>query len=221
MIPTRARTADGAGRTATEAPSMAVARPDAALARRRRALMAALVVAAATAIVTGLAHAIGGGAAPDALLLAAAFVVTLLVLAPVLGSRGSGARQWTAVAVAQLVQHALYSLSSPAAQAGPHASHPHDAAAAAPVAIVHEHASMPLAHVVAGLVTMALLRSVPRAVAAMLDAMSLRRVVAVLSWHPARPRHRACVTAVQPASRRVLEVLGSACGTRGPPPAAV
>ncbi|MCH1882380.1 hypothetical protein [Agrococcus sp. ARC_14] len=192
-----------------------------ALARRQRALAASLVVSAATTVVTGLAHSLGGGAAPDPLLLATAFVVTLLVLAPVLGTRGSFARQAVAVTAAQLVQHGLYSLPQAAGSAAhgahAHGSHAHDAAVALQPVALHEHAGMPLAHVVAGAVTLALLRLVPRAVEACLDAMSLRRVVAVLVWTAAPARRRASVTAVRPAFRRALDVLRCAHGTRGPP----
>lgn len=206
---------------------------DARLERRRRALAAALVVAAATTVITGCAHSLGGGAAPDALLLATAFVATLLVLAPVLGSgrgaRGRMIREVAAVAVAQLLQHVLYSLPESAARAthahtvaSPHAAHAHDAGVALQsAAIVHEHASMPLAHVLAGLLTLALLRLAPRAVAAMLSAMSPRLAAAVLSWTPATEPARASVTAVSPARRAALDVLRSALQRRGPPLAVV
>ncbi|SDR80291.1 hypothetical protein [Agrococcus carbonis] len=186
---------------------------DARLRRRRRALGAALAVAAATTVVTGCAHALGGGAAPDALLLATAAIVTLLVLGPVLGERASGARRVVGVAIAQLLQHVLYSLPGTAGSGG----HVHDAGAALQAATVgHAHASMPLAHVAAGLITLGLLRAVPRAVDALLEAMSLRRAEAALDAPLPAPRHRASVIA---AVRRpsALDVLRSAVQRRGPP----
>lgn len=188
---------------------------DARITRRRRTLVASLVITALTTLVTGLGHAIGGGSAPDALLLAAASVVTLLVLAPVLCGRRSVRRQLVAVAVAQALQHALYSL--PETAAGSAAPHVHGAAAALPSATIHVHASMPLAHVAAGLLTLALLRWIPRAVAAMHRAMSLRLAAAVLTWVPANPRRPATVLAAHRPRRTALDALSSACGTRGPP----
>lgn len=99
------------------APTQAAA-IDARIARRRRTLIASLVITALTTLVTGLAHSVGDGAAPDTLLIATAFVVTLLVLAPVLRGRRLVARQTAAVALAQLLQHTLYTLPSPSRQTG-------------------------------------------------------------------------------------------------------
>lgn len=187
---------------------------------RRRAFAAALVVAGATTVVTGCAHAIGGGAAPDALLLLAALVSTLLVLAPVLGAgaggdRGRAPRRVAAVAIAQLVQHGLYSLPVASVAAGGH--HHDPAVALEAVAVVHAHAAMPLAHVAAGVVTLWLLRAAPRAVAAVVDAVALRLVVAALRFAPAPERGPAAVAAPSPARRAALDVLGDALARRGPP----
>lgn len=192
---------------------------EAKLTRRRRALAAAFVVSAATTLVTGLAHSLGGGTAPDALLLAAASVATLLVLAVVVGSRGSVARQLAAVVLAQLLQHVLYSLPD----TGSHtAAHVHDAGVAMQSAVVlHEHASMPLAHAVAGAITLVLLRLTPRAMSAMVAAMSPRLAAVVLIWTAPRARRRASVTAARPASRPSLELLHAVLATRGPPLALV
>ncbi|ROR64853.1 hypothetical protein [Agrococcus jenensis] len=196
------------------------------LALRRRAFASSLVVAAATTVITGCAHAVGGGVAPDALLLLAAFVTTLLVLAPVLGARGSAPRRVVAVTIAQLLQHGVYSLPRPSASAhaGPAAGH-HDTglhdAALGPILVEHAHAAMPLAHVAAGVITLWLLRAVPRAVAAVLEAMSLRLAAAALAWTPPRVRRAASVSAVSPAHRAALDVLRSALVRRGPPALAV
>ncbi|WP_405217650.1 hypothetical protein [Agrococcus sp. Ld7] len=178
-------------------------------------LAASLIVTALTTLVTGLAHAIAGGAAPDALLLAAAFVATLLVLSPLLRGRPSAARQVLAVAVAQALQHMLYALPETASSAP--AAHMHGADGALPATTVHAHASMPLAHVAAGLLTLALLRWVPRAVAAMQEAMSLRLAAAVLTWAPANPRRPASVVAAHRPRRTALDALACVRGTRGPP----
>ncbi len=210
--------------------STATATIDARLSRRRRAVAAALAVAAATTVITGCAHSLGGGSAPDALLLATAFVATLLVLAPVLapagGRRSPGGRlvrQVAAVAVAQLLQHVLYALPERASSMPTHEhAHLHDAVAAMhAAAVVHEHASMPLAHAAAGLGTLALLRLAPRAVDALLAAMSLRLVAAVLAWTPAPEPARASVAAASAPRRASLDVLRSAQSRRGPPLALV
>lgn len=185
--------------------------------RRRRAIGAAVVVSVATTALTGSAHSLAGGTAPDALLLLAAFVVTLAVLAPVLGARASLVRQATAVGLAQLVQHALYAL--------PHGSggavHAHgDAArdALAAASLDHGGAGMPLAHVVAGALTLALVRRAPRALAVLLRAVSLRAVALVLAWAPTpvRPPARA-LAAARPAPRPRTRILARALARRGPP----
>lgn len=198
---------------------------DERLERRRRAILAALVVTVATTAITGSAHAIGGGAPPDALLLATAAVLTLVVLAPVLGARGLAAtlpRQALAVAAAQLLQHVLYGLpeaSAPAA-AGVHL-HGHAHAADLSGAVLDGHAAMPLAHVVAGALTLGLLRLAPRLVDALLAAVSLRVALAVLAWSGPPPRPTASVSSERRASRRALDVLRGSLERRGPPLAIV
>lgn len=188
---------------------------EARVARRRRAFASSVVVAAATTVVTGCAHALGGGTAPDALLLVTALVATLLVLAPVLGSRASPIRRVAAVAIAQLLQHGLYSLPDTSAAI---ANHQHGASTElGSFAVAHAHAAMPLAHLGAGLVTLWLLRAAPRAVAAVQGAVSLRLIAATLDWAPPPARRRATVTASRPAPRGGLEVLRDALERRGPP----
>ncbi|WP_425843455.1 hypothetical protein [Agrococcus sp. TSP3-2-1] len=193
---------------------------DERLERRRRAILAALVVTVVTTALTGSAHALGGGSPPDALLLGTAGVLTLVVLAPVLGARGLAAtlpRQALAVAAAQLLQHVLYALpeaSAPLAAAA-HAAHPHGASLAG--AVPHEHAAMPLAHVVAGALSLGLLRLAPRLVDALLEAVSLRVALAVLAWTVPRPRPTASISTERRASRRALDVLRGSLERRGPP----
>lgn len=195
---------------------------DERLERRRRAILAALVVTVVTTAITGCAHAIGGGAPPDPLLLATAGVLTLVVLAPVLGARGLAAtlpRQALAVAAAQLLQHVLYALpesSATAVVAGHvHAGHPLDESFEA--SLLHAHAAMPLAHVVAGALALGLLRLAPRLVDALLEAVSLRVVHTVLAWTGPRPVLTASVSAERRASRRALDVLRGSRERRGPP----
>lgn len=199
---------------------------DERLERRRRAIAAALVVAVATTAITGSAHATGGGAPPDSLLLVAAGVLTLVVLAPVLGARGLAAtlpRQALAVVVAQLLQHGLYSLPEASAAAASaarlHAGHAHGASLVG--AVPHEHAAMPLAHVIAGALTLGMLRLAPRLVDALLEAVSLRVALAVLEWSGPRPVPTASVSAERRASRRALDVLRGSLERRGPPLALV
>ncbi|ERG64970.1 hypothetical protein L332_11015 [Agrococcus pavilionensis RW1] len=199
---------------------------DERLDRRRRAILAALVVTVVTTALTGSAHAIGGGSPPDALLLGAAAVLTLVVLAPVLGARGLTAalpRQALAVTAAQLLQHALYAVpesSAPlAAAAGGHAAHAHGAHSGASLAgaVLHAHAAMPLAHLVAGALALGLLRLAPRLVDALLEAVSLRVALAVLAWPGPRPAGTASVAAERRASRRALDALRGSLERRGPP----
>lgn len=204
-------------------------------------MLAALAITAATTVITGCAHALGGGAAPDALLLATAFVLTLVLLTPVVGSSAAGAvgtvRQAVAIAAAQLLQHVLYSLPATDAAGGQgHAAHVHDASAALPSAelasaevtgaelaraAVHEHASMPLAHLAAGLLTLALLRHAPRAVARLLAAVAPRLAAIVLTWAPGPVARPASVVPARPAQRPAFDVVREAVVTRGPPLARV
>ncbi|WP_051222939.1 hypothetical protein [Agrococcus lahaulensis] len=194
---------------------------DERLDRRRRAILAALVVTVVTTALTGSAHAIGGGSPPDALLLTTAGVLSLVVLAPVLGARGLAAtlpRQALAVAAAQLLQHVLYALpeaSAPLAAGHAHAGHSHAGSLAG--AVLDEHAAMPLAHLVAGALALGLLRLVPRLVDALLEAVSLRIALAVLAWTAPRPVPTASISTERRASRRALDVLRGSLERRGPP----
>ena len=140
--------------------------------RCRRALAHALLVTVLTTVVTGCAHSFAGGAAPTPILLAAAGLTTLLLLAPVLGAAATTPRRIVAVAVAQVVQHMLFSLPQPVASADEAGGHAHHAIAALPTTAVqaaaHEHGDMVLAHVVAGALTLVALVLGARIVAALL-----------------------------------------------------
>lgn len=139
-------------------PTSSRADAGARLDRRRRALAHAALLTGLTTVVTGCAHSLAGGVAPSALLLAAACIATLAVLAPVLGAASSWPRRVVAVALAQVVQHGLYSLPQPTEAPAAAHGHVHHAvetiATPAPSSVVHAHGDMLLAHVLAGALTL-------------------------------------------------------------------
>lgn len=138
--------------------------------RGARAVRGAAVAAFAT-LVASLAHTVGGGAPPGplALVLSLAFSVPLAMV--VTGERMSLLRASAAALAAQAALHLLYALGTGGAGAAPSVA-PHAAHAAntpiefAVVAIDHGHAVvMPVAHVAAAALTVAMLGMFERAVA--------------------------------------------------------
>jgi hypothetical protein len=189
---------------------------------RRRALAHALLVTALTTAATGCAHSLAGGMAPSPLLLAAAAMVTLLVLAPVLGAAATWPRRVVAVAAAQVVQHALYSLPQPTGAATPagHAHHGVDAipTALAPSAAAHAHGDMLLAHVVAGALTLVALRAGIAAIAAVLGAVRGDRLVRLrMGAVPLGIARPAAIAQARPVVRPATLVARSPLVRRGPP----
>lgn len=192
--------------------------------RRRRALAHALLVTGLTTVATGCAHSLAGGSAPSPLLWAAAAMVTLAILAPVLGAAATWPRRIVAVAIAQAVQHTLFSLPQPVAPAGGSTTgHSHDVAAtlshaASTTASSHAHGDMLAAHLVAGALTLVALRVGAAVVAAALDAVRGDRIVRLVRLAvPLGAAPPAAIAAARALVRPAPAVLRSPLVRRGPP----
>lgn len=133
--------------------------------------MRGAAIAAFATLVASLAHTVGGGAPPGPLALALSLAFSVPLAMVVTGERMSLLRASAAALAAQAALHLLYALGTGGAGAAPsvapHASH----AARAPigfavVAIDHGHAvAMPVAHLVAAALTVAMLGMFGRATA--------------------------------------------------------
>lgn len=133
--------------------------------------MRGAAVAAFATLVASLAHTVGGGAPPGPLALALSLAFSVPLAMVVTGERMSLLRASAAALAAQAALHLLYALGAGGAGAAPSVA-PHAAHAAstpiefAVVAIDHGHAvAMPVAHVVAAALTVAMLGMFERAVA--------------------------------------------------------
>ena len=133
--------------------------------------MRGAAVAAFATLVASLAHTVGGGAPPGPLALALSLAFSVPLAMVVTGERMSLLRASTAALAAQAALHLLYALGAGVAGAAPSVA-PHAAHAGstpiefAVVAVDHGHAvAMPVAHVVAAALTVAMLGMFERAVA--------------------------------------------------------
>jgi hypothetical protein len=194
-----------------------------------------LIAAAVATLLAGLSHTLGGASAPFGVgsLLALAFAA--LVCIALAGRRLSLWRLSLSVLLSQLAFHGLFAVTggaSGASGAAPAGMAHHESAAmlmdrltpvpAAAMGATHSDGAMTLAHVAAGIVTIAALHRGELAVRAVLRA-ALRVVTALVGSVPrvlppmiARLRARAVV--VIP---RDLEVVLSSMRHRGPPRAAL
>lgn len=194
--------------------------------RRRRALAHAAILTALTTAVTGCAHSLAGGTAPSLLLLGVAAMVTLVLLAPVLGARAPWHRRVVAVAAAQVVQHGLYSLPQPTASGGTVQAHAHHGVEALPAlasgAASHAHGDMLLAHVLAGALALAASYAGAAVVAAVLGAVRGDRLVRLVALVvPLGVTGPAAVAAARPIVRSAQAVARTPAVRRGPPLLAV
>ncbi|MFE5670995.1 hypothetical protein ACFQ58_05205 [Agromyces sp. NPDC056523] len=131
--------------------------------RGARVMRGAAVAAFAT-LVASVAHTVGGGTPPGPLALVLSLAFSVPIAMVLVGQRMTPARASASALAAQAALHLLYALGtgSPGhpASVGPHAAH----AATAPsvefaaFTVEHGHATvMPLAHVVAAALTVAML----------------------------------------------------------------
>lgn len=193
-----------------------------------RAVRGAAIAAFAT-FVASVAHTVGGGSAPGpvAVLLALAFSAPLAML--LAGARARLIRTSVSALIAQAALHLCYALGgAPAvgatgtAGAGSHAAHgAHgtianlDTALTAP-AVDHGHALMPIAHVLAAVVTVAALAVgddvfdvIRRSVLMFVRRLTTMPVPAIVA--PFR------IEAGTDAPRIIAERFRVALGSRGPP----
>lgn len=198
--------------------------------RRARALRGAAIAAFAT-LVASLAHTVGGGAPPGVLAIALALAFSAPLAMVLSGERMSLVRASAAALAAQGALHLLYALGTPspghAASVATHAAHGTTAPIrfdAVGLAVDHGHAvTMPVAHLVAAALTVAMLAALGHAAAAVALAFGtavrgLRLLAAVLAGSPVAT----AVRHVVPAARRhgpphLALVLLSSLRHRGPP----
>lgn len=172
------------------------------------------LVALVATVVAALSHTLAGGAPPSFFGMAASLVLAGTACALLSARRQSLWRLTVSVAVSQVLFHALFSgMGTPTPAAHLHAP------TLAELTPVHEHAgSMWLAHVAAGLLTIAVLRHAESA------AWGLGRVlVLVAGWmrvpeHPSTPRVvRAPAAPVRVDRPRLAFFARTALSYRGPP----
>jgi hypothetical protein len=183
-------------------------------------------IAAFAAFVAALAHTVGGGATPGpmALVVAIGFATPLAVL--VTGPRARLLRTTVAAGIAQASLHLCYALggAAPATTAsadasGAHAGHAAsvqlDALAGAAV-VDHGHALMPVAHLVAAVLTVAALALADRVVDAV--GRTVRLIVRRLTTIPAPVHFVAVRVRIADAGAALVPVLFHAVAwSRGPP----
>lgn len=202
------------------------------MSRGARAARGAAIAAFAT-LVASLAHTVGGGTPPGALALVLSLAFSVPLAMAISGERMSLARASAAALAAQAALHLLYALGTqsagPAASASAHAAHGLggplriDAAGLA-VVVDHGHAVvMPVAHVVAAALTVAVLAVFGRATAAVAVAFGtavrgVRLLAAVLAGPIVAPALRHVVPSDRAREAPALGlVLLSTLRHRGPP----
>lgn len=195
--------------------------------------MRGAAIAVLATLVASLAHTVGGGAPPGVLAIVLSLAFSVPLAMALSGERMPLLRASASALAAQAALHLLYALGTPsagaAASVASHASH----GAAAParldpaglsLVVDHGHAvAMPVAHVVAAALTVAMIAALGRATAAVAVAFGtavrgLRLLAAVLAGAPVTTDVRHVV----PSARRhgppePVLVLLSTLRHRGPP----
>lgn len=187
---------------------------------RAQRLLRGMLVTGTTVALASTAHLVAGGAAPGVAGLAIA-----MLLGSVLGlwllddSRLRPMRTAVVVAGAQIVFHAVFSWGTLGATSsiGDHGSHGAVAPSELATALTHDHSSMVLAHVVAGLVSLVLLLSEQRIV----DTAVALSVSVVRRLHPVVSVSTVAVRPVAPLTRDAAHPRGRSSLPpplrRGPP----
>lgn len=206
------------------------------MSRGARAARGAAIAAFAT-LVASLAHTVGGGTPPGALALILSLAFSAPLAMAISGERMSLARASVAALAAQAALHLLYALGTPsagsAANVSAHAAHGSgnpvriDVVGLA-VVVDHGHAvTMPVAHVVAAALTVAMLAALGRAADAVSVAFGtavrgVRLLAAVLAGPIVAPALRHVVPSDRAREAPALGlVLLSTLRHRGPPPSIV
>ena len=196
----------------------------------------------ATLLAAG-SHALAGHGHHDAGPSPLVWILTLALAGPVCTTLAGRALSWgrlsVAVVFSQALFHGFYSLgpsTAPSASLLQAAEHAHHGAAPAPVTVASSAAapvapdavaaapdpSMVLAHLLAAVATVVLLRTGERSVVTALDWVLLRRPVLVLTPAPVPAAHglRTAESYVQPVLRGVCDLVAG-LRWRGPPAVAL
>ncbi|MDH6181247.1 hypothetical protein M2152_001429 [Microbacteriaceae bacterium SG_E_30_P1] len=199
-------------------------RPDARSAHVTRADRAARgwIVAAFATVTAGISHGLAGGTFPGAFGIVASLVLAGAASSLLASRRQSPLRLAAAVAVTQVMYHAIFSGMGDPSTPVPAGITSHDHAAALPE-VLHTHGhsgGMWLAHVIAGLITLIVLLHADHAVwtIARVVRLFVARLLGV--WVDVSPRFPARMpVAAERGIRRALLVLFSSMRYRGPPAA--
>lgn len=202
------------------------------MSRGSRVVRGAATAAFAT-LVASLAHTVGGGAPPGVLALVLSLAFSAPLAMALSGERMSLARAAVAALAAQAALHLLYALGTPsagaAASVATHAAHGTGApvrfdAVGLAVVVDHGHAvAMPVAHVVAAALTVAMLAALGQAAAAVALAFGtavrgLRLLATVLGGAPVATALRHVIASARRHGPPELAlVLLSSLRHRGPP----
>lgn len=193
--------------------------------RRSRApqILRGLVAASFATFVALFSHVTAGGAPPSILGIAAPLLLSFAACALLAGRRLSLVRLTISVGVSQFLFHSLFGLGVPAALPTGHAHHTADTIAtlAAPVShAAHSGASMWVAHLIAGAITIAALYFAESILTALAEARRfvVRRFAAALTLpvvvRPAAPRPASVIASTAPTK---LSVFPATLAHRGPP----
>jgi len=167
---------------------------------RAQRLLRGMLVTGTTVAIASTAHLVAGGSAPGVAGLAIAMLLGSVLGLWLLGdSRLRPVRTALVVAGGQVVFHAVFSWGalSAATSIGDHGGHGAVAPAELATGITHDHSSMVLAHVVAGVVSLVLLLSEQRIV----DTVVALSVSVVRRLHPVVSVPTVWVRTVAPLTR--------------------
>ena len=187
-------------------------------ARLSRGVLAAVFAT----LIASLSHALAGGGTPSTLSLAVSLAFSTLVCVALTGRRLSAVRMSLAVAISQFAFHGLFSTLGGATGHVVVTGHGSHAATSTlvettPVAAHHTSAWMWLAHALAAVATIAVLRRGERAFWHMRDT-ALRFVAVVFAAMPVIVEHRSVEPGISRVdSPTVFEFLHGSLQHRGPP----
>lgn len=189
---------------------------------RSRHALRGVVAASAATFVALFSHVAGGGAVPGFLGILAPLTLSTTVCVLLAGRRLSVVRLALSVSASQFLFHSLFVLGTPAVGGGAHSHHGHHAASllgSSGTLVRPEGDAMWLAHLLAAIMTIALLHRGERVLIALLTLMRrfgvrvTRFAVAVVDAAPVRANVRVMPTHVH----LPLGVHRSSLQHRGPP----
>jgi len=186
-----------------------------------------MLAATFATLIASLSHALAGGGTPSTLSLAISLAFSALVCVALTGRELSAGRMSLAVAISQFAFHGLFSSLGGATGGGQtgvvavggHGTHAATSTLLETTAVAAHHTNgwMWLAHALAAVATIAVLRFGERAFWGMRDA-ALRFVAVLVGTLPVRVEHRPVAPVVSRVdSSTVFDLLLGSLQHRGPP----